>query len=458
VVTALLRQFSPTKINPEHAMSDKAKAEPTKDFFVRMITRDIGLEDCILDLLDNCVDGATRHIADKKPDTRTLKGYRASLEFDFESFRITDNCGGISLDDAVNYAFRFGRRRDAPSDAEYGIGLYGIGMKRAIFKLGRNIEIQSKTETDSFVVPINVEEWSNRREWDFDLEPGTDDVSVGTRISVYELYDSIAEEFGDPVFNNKLRKIISRDYAFIIQDGFEILINGQKVEPHLYELRQSADIAPLKMEYVDEGVGVEIVAGLSGQLPEDTSPELIDRKNVEHYGWFVACNDRIVIAGSKSEDTVWGNEGFSKWHPQYNGFMGIVRFESSDPSLLPWTTTKREIDTQSPLYRRALVEMKAATRSFIDYSNQRKEDVSLAKKIEKAGTLQQVSNLAKQNSMRFPQIAAQKVKKANILYSVDLDRAKKAARALGNTNMPYKQIGIRTFEYFFDAEVGEENG
>lgn len=36
----------------------KATAFPTKAFFVRMITRDISLEDCILDLIDNSVDGA----------------------------------------------------------------------------------------------------------------------------------------------------------------------------------------------------------------------------------------------------------------------------------------------------------------------------------------------------------------------------------------------------------------
>ena len=36
----------------------KVEAFPTKAFFVRMITRDISLEDCILDLIDNSVDGA----------------------------------------------------------------------------------------------------------------------------------------------------------------------------------------------------------------------------------------------------------------------------------------------------------------------------------------------------------------------------------------------------------------
>ena len=35
-------------------------ADPTKDFFVKMITRDIDLQDCIFDLLDNAIDGARR--------------------------------------------------------------------------------------------------------------------------------------------------------------------------------------------------------------------------------------------------------------------------------------------------------------------------------------------------------------------------------------------------------------
>ena len=42
------------------ASDKKAGANPTKAFFVSMITRDITLEDCILDLIDNSVDGAWR--------------------------------------------------------------------------------------------------------------------------------------------------------------------------------------------------------------------------------------------------------------------------------------------------------------------------------------------------------------------------------------------------------------
>ena len=44
---------------------DFAQASPTKRFFVSMLTRDISLADAILDLLDNCLDGALR-LADGK--------------------------------------------------------------------------------------------------------------------------------------------------------------------------------------------------------------------------------------------------------------------------------------------------------------------------------------------------------------------------------------------------------
>ena len=40
------------------AEKSKAGANPAKSFFVRMITRDIVLEDCIFDLIDNSVDEA----------------------------------------------------------------------------------------------------------------------------------------------------------------------------------------------------------------------------------------------------------------------------------------------------------------------------------------------------------------------------------------------------------------
>ncbi len=72
---------------------NRAHGAPTKDFFIRMITRDISLRDCILDLLDNAVDGARRTKAPSEDAHTPLKGFEATVKVSSESFEITDNCG-----------------------------------------------------------------------------------------------------------------------------------------------------------------------------------------------------------------------------------------------------------------------------------------------------------------------------------------------------------------------------
>lgn len=100
-------------------------ASPVKSFFVHMLTRDIKLEEAILDLLDNCVDGILRSEgtnSKKEP----YSGFWAEIEFKKDSFSISDNCGGIPWN-LHDYAFRMGRRTDRPPDTPGTVGIYGIG-------------------------------------------------------------------------------------------------------------------------------------------------------------------------------------------------------------------------------------------------------------------------------------------------------------------------------------------
>ena len=64
-------------------------ASPVKSFFVSMLTRDIKLEEAILDLLDNCVDGILRSGGGK--GAKPYEGFKAKIEFnaDFFPFRTT---------------------------------------------------------------------------------------------------------------------------------------------------------------------------------------------------------------------------------------------------------------------------------------------------------------------------------------------------------------------------------
>ena len=105
-------------------MGNSAKGSPTKEFFVEMLTRDIELNDAILDLLDNCLDGVVRSCAskDKLRTADFYASYCANITISPTEFSITDNCGGIPRDTAENYAFRMGG-----TAASFGQGgfLYG---------------------------------------------------------------------------------------------------------------------------------------------------------------------------------------------------------------------------------------------------------------------------------------------------------------------------------------------
>ena len=122
-------------------------AMPTKAFFVDMLVKDIALERAVLDLVDNCIDGAKRLRPQSDPD---FSGLTVTIRMTDQRFEITDNCGGFDSDMAATYAFRFGRPRDA-HNTDFSAGQFGVGMKRALFKFGRYFEVHSSTSTGNVV-------------------------------------------------------------------------------------------------------------------------------------------------------------------------------------------------------------------------------------------------------------------------------------------------------------------
>ena len=441
----------------EEKIKKVVHADPTKDFFIRMITRDIKLQDCIFDLLDNCLDGANRQVSNLQAapkDGERYKGYSAEITFNSKQFQIRDNCGGIPLSDAIDYAFRFGRRADAPVDVAESIGLYGIGMKRALFKIGKVIVVNSYTAQEAFSVQIDVVDWAKKGDWDFDYDDLAKQDRVGTIITIDDLNDGVSEEFELETFINSLIREIARDYSIFLQNGFSVNVNGTKVNPFVFELGEGEHFKPIRIKYADElGVDVEIFAGLAGSPPDDISPEIRLEKS-EYWGWFVLCNDRVVIAGNKNEHTVWGDGEFASWHPQYNGFMGIVTFRSSDPNKLPWTTTKRDVDLSNPLYRRAVTQMKKATTDYLEYTQQRKVDIDKAKQMEKATPRKPLVSLPLRDQMDLPKFAAgRKARLVSISYQRPPEKVARAKHSLGNINLSNKAVGEATFDYYYKNEA-----
>ena len=365
--------------------TDKAQASPTKQFFVSMLTRDISLDDAILDLIDNCLDGAMR-IADG--DTVAYGRHFVKIRLTKDHFSIEDNCGGIPRQVAINYAFKMGREIDDDRDSDTEtIGMYGVGMKRAIFKMGKNALVRTRHGNDSFEVPI-TSQWLDAKNWDplpinEPTEAGEKLAEPGTTIVVKELYEGVSRHFENEAFENKVRTAISEHFTMFLQCGLNIEINGKRIEPVRVEVlvsNREDGPAPFVFRKTIDGVLVSITVGrnvnraLGHEDDEDAGFER-DRSSATA-GWTVLCNDRAVIVGDKSRLTGWG-DGIPLYHPQFSIITGIIEFRSKLADKLPVTTTKRALDTSSNVWLESLVKMKEGMRVWIDYTNQWKNQASL---------------------------------------------------------------------------------
>lgn len=448
---------------------NRAAAYPTKSFFVRMITRDITLEDCILDLIDNSVDGAWRCEGSHPmglADGADLSKYHIHIDANPDRFAIKDNCGGMTLDDAIKYAFSFGRPSAQHDD--YSIGVYGIGMKRAAFKLGEDIRVRSTFTEESgkklpFAVPILVADWlkDNNPPWDFDIvddEPLDED---GVEIIVRSLSAGTKSAFDSPAFIQNLRRMIARDYSLHLNRGLKIFLNGAEITGWKIELMQSDDFKPMRLDYEDEVDGervfVEVIGGMAAPPPESSDPSEHDDGD-RRFGWYVVCNGRIVLAADKTTVSGWGTEDWPQWHRQYSGFIGLILFTSANAAALPLTTTKRSVDTSSEIYRRARPPMRNVTKGWISYTNQRKQALEEAKIKESQTARVAIYNVPKLDVAKLPTFEPKPPVEriASINYSVPLARLRKLARELGSINMTYRDVGQKSFEYAYSDLVGEE--
>lgn len=387
-------------MNAKQSKEDKyepVSGFPVKSFFVSMLTRDIELEEAILDLLDNCVDGILR-LKGKAGVDKPYKGFLAKISFNESGFTISDNCGGIPWD-LHDYAFRMGRLADRPLDVSGTVGVYGIGMKRAIFKMGQDCRIWTQNQDDSYEVRVSPEWIHDEEEWKIPVSSSKKKMkSDGTEIAVTALYPGIAARFGKDAeaFTSDLERMIATHYAFIIDKGLDVKINGRSVRPRPSRLvftKPSGKRGPAIRPFVfktttADGVHVFLAVGFSRPIP--SQDEAISEQEETRYssldaGWTVVCNDRAVVYCDRSELTGWGEAGVPRYHNQFIAISGIVEFSSDDPSKLPTTTTKRGIDASSPLYLQIKNKMREGMVLFTDYTNNWKGRAEESKKHIDAG-------------------------------------------------------------------------
>lgn len=363
-------------------MASSAKGFPTKEFFVEILTRDIELNDAILDLLDNCIDGVIRLKNGVARDDNFYSSFCADIKINKDFFSIKDNCGGIPRKTAEEYAFRMGRVPTTITN-QPTIGIYGIGMKRAIFKIGKEAIVHTKNNHEKYSVII-PESWAtNADDWEFPINDNSENNTLdenGTEVIVTTLNHNIESLWSNEdkiiVFIERLKKAIQESYSLIIQKGFKITINGENViaNPVGLLVQKNTDktgLRPFLFTSQYGSVSVKLAIGFYAPMASDDEIDEMnesERKSSEA-GITVVCNDRIVIYNDKSNLTGWGTNGVPNYHTQFIRIKGIVVFESNNPSELPMTTTKRGIDHSSSIYIAVKDKICEGLKMFTNYTN-----------------------------------------------------------------------------------------
>jgi hypothetical protein len=431
-------------------------ASPTKEFFIDMLTRDIELVPAIIDLVDNSIDGA-RRLRKHGPYKDLFVRLRATPE----EFSIVDNCGGIDLETALKYAFRFGRP-DGMQRTPHSIGQFGVGMKRALFKLGRKFTVESTAAKSRFALNVDVPAWSKLKSWDLPMKSATTTKTVpvskrGTKIVVAPLHANVGEDFGLATFQSRLRDELERAHQSSVAQGLAISLNGTPLHINVGTLLQSAELRPALREFSlnggEDAVDAKIYCGVAESQPRNA-------------GWYVFCNGRLVLEADRTRATGWGErEGkeIPLYHNQFARFRGYAFLESDDAGRLPWNTTKTGVDADSEVFRSVRREMLLMARPVIDFLNEldaendREEEqgpgpltlaVAAAKAVPLAKTKPSETFIVPQKKPKPKRTTGR------IQYDRPVTKIAAVKKALGVST--YVQVGERTFDYFYDAECAEE--
>lgn len=441
----------------------KVNANPTKEFFIKMLTRDIELEPAIVELVDNSLDGAKAFMKENDGQIDMLS---IDIKFDENEFSISDNCGGISIKEAQDYVFRFGRVSERPESEKQSksIGVFGIGMKRALFKLGNNFAVESTTLDEHFKIEVDVEKWLQEKDtdWSFSFAEANSDLEnsiekCGTSIRVSNLFDPIKNKFAEPSFQQHLIDYIKQRNTMMNDLKVKVFVNGVELNSFDDNILFNDDFQPLvKIINLDSVKTTVVSACAIPGFPQKA-------------GWSIFCNGRLIVSSDQSSDTGWGTDNVPLFHVAFATFRGYVFFESNKLEKLPWNTSKTGVDYASKYYVLALHSMKEAVSKYIKYRNEVEryitshDDVAYQTKDIFKGDVISIGSrdfidYIKSNhnyiTRSLDNMPAPEVLKTTVAFKKEVAKVERVKEHLGVKNK--SKMGEQIFDYYYEREI-EDN-
>jgi len=436
-------------------IQDTINAYPRKKLFIDVLTQDVNAKMCILDLIDNSVDS---YIRNRIKDKRLIK-----LTIYNDLFEIYDTCGGIDKDFLKTNVFRFGAENLNREDPI--LGMYGIGMKRSIFKIGNNISLETDDGKDYSLMEMDVMEWEEKNEHDWEIPFETETSTLGknqpyTKITISELHQDISDKFSLVSFIDDIHRILKRTYCLIIESQIDFILNETLIIPDKLIVPYDENYTP--NVYIEDyhGINIHIICFI------DPSKGTRLKQAVNTIGWNMFCNNRLILANDTSPITGWvGGSDKSylpKYHTIYNEFRGIVFLKSNNPFNLPLKSAKDSFNTDDKNYHYIINKMCMTARPVIDYltnkySPQKEEEDSIEDIIDQTvdhdftPDTKNASEITQPSAFKAPpQIIVKKDPIARISYTKKKNIVDKVKDFLEVTSN--KEVGEITFEYFIERE------
>ncbi|EMK3574109.1 ATP-binding protein [Escherichia coli] len=326
-------------------------------FLEEALTKDITTLEAIFDLVDNSIDAARDWLilnnCQRGKDSLPLSysGFYVCIRIDEDSIRVLDNCSGIDRETLAKKALYTNKL----SKHEYGIGLYGIGLKRSMLKMGTTFSFYVDNGIEGFKSRFNNKGIGGGQETPVyaDIVP-----SKGRQKSLFcvtDIKNEIKNDFHNPRwFDNAVREFSLR-YAIYINKGFKIVLHHAKnnirtdISGIAPQLRTECKFPPTQEIIKFDNVDVIIETGIHSEytFPEEEDySRSTNLKLTDFFGIYFSCNDRVIVSASTEKSHGWR----TKWHSEYNGYICWVKFVSKDAGKLPWNTAKTGLRTDSSLF------------------------------------------------------------------------------------------------------------
>lgn len=348
----------------------EVKAGVNPGYLENTLTTDISVLESIFDLIDNSIDAARDHLLshkferDKYGLPKDYSGYNINIRLGKKYISILDNCLGMEESTLTQKAFKTADT----SNHKYGIGHYGLGLKRALLKFGSEYAMSSDNGEIAFKMHFDNKKVSGNEKLTANAYK-----SSGHRKTLFvvsELKSNITYEIQNKLWFDNAVKMLKIRYAVYTSKGLRIsitnLYHGKMVRIHgvLPAIRNDSKLLPISMPIKAEGVNVYIDSGIHEEyyFPiEEENYSLSKNKTLtDDFGLYFICNDRVIVSSSTAKEHGWK----TKWHSEYNGFVCIVRFVAEDSSKMPWNTIKTALKTDGLLFVQVRDKLQPIADSF----------------------------------------------------------------------------------------------